>query len=280
MAKIAVPVHEPTSVSHRVAAIGKFARYKPEDGTIQREMEVKKDARLERLLGAWRRYRDITKDIRFEFFTEDAPAAHSFAYEMIQSGGYGQKQVAKFCIVVAHEIENKTVLPLEIFLSALINRSERKSFEIPLHLFAQGSGKYTGRLSVAILNMKKVVFHGDVDYIGKMMKGGLAVINGDAHAIIGEMMEGGSIELNGNVLVTDADRFSSIIGARMSGGRIIIRGDVKIDSASIESGGTPRIGGGMTVGEIHLDGDPPHSFDFSRLVHGRIFHRGKLIVDK
>jgi formylmethanofuran dehydrogenase subunit C len=53
-----------------------------------------------------------------------------------------------------------------------------------------------------------------------------------------------------------------------SGHRIIIDGDV-----------TRNIGYGMSGGEIHLNGD----YDYipqKEIIKGRIFHKGRLIVDK
>ena len=73
-------------------------------------------------------------------------------------------------------------------------------------------------------------------------------------------MKGGSITVNGNAKMQ--------CGNFMKGGTIFLNGDAR----------DIMIGNFMEGGEIHINGDYESISD--EFEHGKIFHKGKLIVDK
>jgi formylmethanofuran dehydrogenase subunit C len=90
-------------------------------------------------------------------------------------------------------------------------------------------------------NTKNIIVNGNAcNSVGYGMRGGSIIVKGDAGSLIGSRMEDGTIAVNGNAGV--------FIGARMSGG------------------------------EIHIEGG--HGSIADNIIHGKIFHKGKLIVDK
>ncbi len=82
-------------------------------------------------------------------------------------------------------------------------------------------------------------------------------ISGDAGFLLGSLMTGGIIELDGSVIRA---------GLGQRGGKIVINGF---------AGGL--IGQSMEGGEIHVNG--PYC-EPGKVNHGKIFHNGRLIVDK
>ena len=102
------------------------------------------------------------------------------------------------------------------------------------------------------------------DGIGMYMEGGTIVIRRGAVKGadgVGARMNGGYIQANANV--------DGPVGSDMSGGVIVIRGNV--------TGFQGVVGSGMTGGEIYMDGEIRKIGDVK---HGKIFHWGRLIVDK
>ena len=107
-------------------------------------------------------------------------------------------------------------------------------------------------------------------FTGLNMESGKLVINGNVNNDLGIDLKGGTIIVNGNVhVVYDEPN----IGAGMEGGTIIINGDVSAYDKL-------TIGGGMTGGTIIFNGEIPDDVDFSQIKHGKIYHKGELIVDK
>jgi hypothetical protein len=132
-------------------------------------------------------------------------------------------------------------------------------------------------------NRKNVIIDGEVGTdAGNSMRGGSLLIKGYADQDLGIYMEGGKITLEG--------RGYGTVGLNMRGGIIEVHGgyapfpfDTRI----------PRIGHGMTGGEIHMHGilrdcykkPPMDDIELLRsagkhVKHGRIFYEGELIVDK
>jgi hypothetical protein len=84
------------------------------------------------------------------------------------------------------------------------------------------------------------------------------VVRGDVGHNTGYMMESGSIKIEGNS--------GCALGLDMRGGIISISGDAA------------DVGEGMVGGEIHLNGN--YWMISDKLMHGRVYQKGKLIVDK
>lgn len=92
------------------------------------------------------------------------------------------------------------------------------------------------------------------------MRGGLAIITGSATDSPGLVMRDGTLVILGDAMDN--------VGDFMQGGVIRVKGNARRD-----------IGNEMTGGEIHIDGDFQRLND-KLIKHGKIFHKGKLIVDK
>ena len=84
------------------------------------------------------------------------------------------------------------------------------------------------------------------------------VVNGDAGYYVGRGMTGGRVIIEGNL--------DDYAGSEMKGGSIMVKGNAG-----------HCIGEGMEGGEIHTDGEIG---EIGNVKHGKIFHKGKLIVDK
>ena len=68
----------------------------------------------------------------------------------------------------------------------------------------------------------------------------------------------------GGVLIIEDD--ISKPGCTMKGGRLVCHGDA-----------IGLVGENMNGGEVHIDGDIG---PIGNIIHGKIYHKGKLIVDK
>jgi formylmethanofuran dehydrogenase subunit C len=108
------------------------------------------------------------------------------------------------------------------------------------------------------------------DELGIGMEGGRILIQGDAGNDVGGAMYGGRIEIMGNAgdFVGSGNYYWEKHDERngMRAGNIIIRGDAG-----------SHLGEGMRGGQIHVDGEIVGMGD---VVGGRIYHKGKLIVEK
>ena len=85
-------------------------------------------------------------------------------------------------------------------------------------------------------------------------------VSGCAGNLVGYKMASGTITVDGNVL--------DGLGDGLEGGKIIVHGTV---------GG---LGENMRGGEIHLEAEQDIDALIKNVKHGKIFHMGKLIVDK
>jgi formylmethanofuran dehydrogenase subunit C len=137
-----------------------------------------------------------------------------------------------------------------LFMSALMECSSHKDFELPLHHF-DGNIR-----SMGFYNTKNLILNGGVDsYTGEKMQGGSIILNGDADQIVGTHMEDGLITVNGNV--------GGGLGFGMDGGKIVVNGNAG-----------NNVGEGMEGGEIHINGDYE---SLGEINGGKIFQNGNLI---
>jgi formylmethanofuran dehydrogenase subunit C len=188
------------------------------------------------------------------------------------------------------------------FLSAAINLSPDTDFVIHTSHFEEAPN------FLGFMNKKRIRIVGDAGaWSGSHMddgiititgnahlpadslQGGRMVIEGDAISALGEEMAGGNVlvkgcfrgalwpdgeelgrKLSGGVIKILGDVCVESIGSEMTGGRIIITGDLDSDR------GVSEIGNCMTGGEIHLEGEIGQHYEIKG---GRIYHRGRLLVD-
>ena len=171
------------------------------------------------------------------------------------------------------------------FFTVLINNGKDEEYVI----FTENWGFEADFLGEE--NCKKIIINGDVgcalgaemrsgsivlggnagDEVGIVMSGGKIRVDGDVFGHCGESMEGGEITIMGNVK-PEKNSLRTLLGGTnylgraMENGKIVVMGDVSV-----------IIGENMTGGEIHLEGDYE---SIGNVIHGKIYHKGKLIVDK
>ena len=144
-----------------------------------------------------------------------------------------------------------------IFISAAINQCADRVFVIETK--ERRLYRYERINNVGYRNTKEVRIVGSVGrQTGKLMKEGCIIIRGDAGDETGAWMEGGSLIVSGNA--------GSGLGAGMSGGCIKVGGNAG-----------HFLGQGMRGGQIHVEGRISTIGD---VIHGKIYHKGKLIVNK
>jgi hypothetical protein len=174
------------------------------------------------------------------------------------------------------------------FLSAMVEAAEGEDFtlhvsHLPFELDYLG---YRNRKNILVLgdtgkhlaqNMQEgmICVSGDAgDDIGFMMEGGQVIIIGNSEDDAGHDMRGGTILIEGDA--------GSRAGNQMRGGNIVIMGDVDPNLAQWLCGGEIHVEGSLAT-EEKLEYLRSFSCDASQVDEvfgGRVFHRGRLIVDK
>jgi hypothetical protein len=155
---------------------------------------------------------------------------------------YSMMEIQTFIVVLTVERADR-ILKDNFSLSALINNCKEKECVLNFEtLNAVGCEPW----SICYENQKLIRIKGNVaERIGERMKSGIIILDGNINQGIGIRMTGGEIIVNGNV--------SHVIGHKMQGGEIHINGDILYHK----------------VGDIAKD-----------VIHGQIYHKGNLIVDK
>jgi formylmethanofuran dehydrogenase subunit C len=225
--------------------------------------------------------------------------------------------VEKFSIIMT-EFEHEDMFGPESgkFLRALVRVAEGTNFTIhtkhwerPLsEMYAVGSKRI--KVIGDVFSAGAYYGGGELEIEGKVlldlgehMTNGRVEVDGvaiDEYTSIGSGMEGGIIIIRGNI--------GNCAGNRMKGGIVIIKGNAgdfiggaeysvstpplpfgrnpwRTDPPNGMEGGTIRVEGNagklvgnhMRGGEIHLEGS---YVSLGTVYHGRIYHKGKLIVDK
>jgi glutamate synthase domain-containing protein 3 len=275
-----------TAVQRRIevppmAARKRFGRYKDEKGKSVREVDVKDDEGVRDILKALERSRmgvpeviavnfgspvEVGMDIKHSNFRK--------AQEALISVECSKKEVERFYVLLNDwQGEGNISQNAGLFLSALANRVMEEEIELNL-----------ASLGIAIdclgwMNIGHLRIHGDAGSdLGAFMAGGRIVLEGNAgrRAEIG--MRGGTLEIIGNsgdslgalqtysMPIDQVNQRDGVYVCPMTGGRITVWGDAG-----------EKIGDFMEGGEIHVYGKIGGLGDVKR---GKIYHKGKLIVDK
>jgi hypothetical protein len=270
-----VAVQRRIEVPH-MAASKRFGRYKDEKEKTVRKASVKEDESLDKLTRIWK---------RFKRYIYEGPARRRLL-RALKEVEYTPDDVTKFSVILSDfqtdEIpkwfrQTEFGKKVGLMLSALVENGEENDFTISiqnLHIPPDYLG-YQNRKNVSII--------GDVNsYLGFQMTAGRMIIQGNASTMVGASMEGGEIIVKGNVRQIGGD---TEYNRRSRGGRIVVEGDVgeictaRKGSVIVVGGHVQSIGWETLAGEIHLDG----TYDSIKLSSGsrtRIYHKGKLIVDK
>jgi len=228
-----------------VAFGSRFGKYKPEEEKDVRKADVKEDPALKELVGIWKLY-----DARDIWACCHEDCSYPFIWR-----AFSAQDIAKFVIAMG-EFQGEPDFSTKAghIISTLINQSKDREFFINI-------SHISGRIfNLGERNTKTIIIRGDVEGVGEGMKGGRIVVEGNATltAPHSQMILNGSIVMVTLVLPSD-------VGLNMRGGQIIVRGNA------------PTVGCGMTGGEIHIDGDIAKVGD---VIHGKIYHKGVLIVGK
>jgi hypothetical protein len=270
-----------------VSALGKFGGFRPESEKMIRTAEIEMNPALVGMIDAWHRCSDemITEKSYFEM------------YGRIKMLRYTATDVAAFSIYLG-ELQNEMLFNFKAgtYLSALINNSEEREFVIHTkHLMEPIN-------HIGYLNSKMIIVEGDAgDDAGARMVAGTLIINGNADFSVGNAMQGGVIIVNGNAeervgtemsggSITIKGNAGDMAACEMTGGEITIEGDARNKAGIMMRGGKFTINGvaawflgeGMEGGEIHVNG---RIIDFmatlrNSVIGGKIYHKGKLIIDK
>jgi len=241
-----------------------------------RETDIKEGKQFEQLISAWSTYRRLTKSRNF---LANTPIADPFSFVYLQALDlaknlmYSSKDVEKSSIILAEfQDEEWFFVKAGLFLSALINNGKEENYTVHTrHL--QCSFRNLG-----YRNRKNIVVEGDANVgAGECMEDGSIIVKGSSDGDVGRNMKGGNITIEGDA--------KDHVGNLLKGGVIVVKGDAgSWIGYRMEGGVTTIIGNAgyfvgqeMKGGEIHLYGKYK---SIENVIHGKIFHKGKLIVDK
>jgi hypothetical protein len=260
----------------------RFRHYAPEDELPVRKSDVRTSEGLRQILPIWKAF-----SLKTGYVHDVAVVDQEYGWvdhDALKLARYTPEDVAAFALglsefqELAHFADKAGV-----FLSALINNGKDDDYAIHTpHLSIQPS--YLGYKNAKNLLVRSGRRHAypRLDHCGLGMSGGRITVEGDAGNNAGQGISGGSVIVNGNAgawaglnmhggeLVVKDDSEDGI-GYSMSGGSITILGNVQT------KGITLKIGDYMIGGEIRIEGELSTLGDVR---HGRIFHKGKLILDK
>jgi formylmethanofuran dehydrogenase subunit C len=280
-----------------MAARRRFGNYKDESQKATREAEVE-DTALKRILSFWKQ-KDLMDGVCDERNYETLANA-------IRGIEYTSEDIHKFCIALTDLQDEKDFgMKAGYFLSALINEGQDTEYEINVEHLA-GQIDFFGKN-----NRKIVTVTGDLGkYTGQSMQEGSLTVKGNVENDAGSFMDGGELRVEGSADGSLGDMMSggriivkescgTDVGEKMQGGEIIIEGDAYGNVGNEMEGGSITIMGNMikekvrkmgvytlfgTVGnemqggEIHLNGR--YFLRKTCIKGGKIYHKGKLIVDK
>ena len=231
--------HHPDPINS-VSSLKRFGQYKEEGHSIVWEGQIKHDAAIRRLLGAWEKY-----DRVFKMPTHDMDEGDVYIYPyrlacvLVEDLHPLPSHVERFSITLSSFIEMADFrLKAGMFLSALINTGKHKVYSVRTLDYGEGIS------CLGMFNTKNVSIMGDVgEFACYCMKDGKVIINGDAGGGLADRLCGGIVVLNGN---------------HMAGKEWY---DISMEG-----------------GELHLNGDNLRLPD--GLTRGKIFHKGVLVRGK
>ena len=258
----------------RMAVSKRFGMYKKEEKVGVRKAEIKEDQTLGKFSKIWRKVFQQDKGM-----DQDIGRLHSALSRLLKRIEYSHKDVEKFSLMLADfPLEEDMPGEAGLFLSALINNGKDSDYVVHAEPFGQID-------ILGFRNRKSITLKGNGGvWIGTEMKGGKLIVEGDVDDEIGGGMRGGKILVKGN---------SGSAGDHMKGGEIMIEGNAGAVGNFMEGGriivkgnATLQVGDFMEGGEIVIEGEISSIEDEifgsieDNVNHGKIYHKGKLIVDK
>ncbi|MEW6035053.1 MAG: hypothetical protein AB1529_00430 [Candidatus Micrarchaeota archaeon] len=289
------------SGAEAVSAARKFRRYRPEEERPIRDADLKTGSTA-KLLGIWSQLDAIVDEHNYE-----PGSLYPKALKKLKGLRCSAKDI-EYMLAAFDSIREASKSgwfyeTIGTFLSALINKAKEREFTLDTRLIHGEEIDELGYRNTKMLTilgnagtatggcMRKGVLRvrGNSGYMtGCRMTGGLLIVEGDTGEETGYEMTGGKIIVRGSAWDS--------VGGQMRGGEIVVEGnagswigcsEMGPDSDRLYSmtGGKVTINGkagadvgdDMQGGEIHLNGE----FEsIGNVISGRIFHKGKLIVDK
>ncbi|MEW6036494.1 MAG: hypothetical protein AB1529_07825 [Candidatus Micrarchaeota archaeon] len=254
-----------------LAASKKFGRYGPEAEKASRTGQYKREE-FNDIMDLWQRMWDsqkATRDLE-KMYEEAAKGVEALGMAGIEFGEFAAR-VAELSILLPEDegvgLIKHNNFRAGIALSAVINCSSRELFDIDL----DGVGIALAELGYR--NVKEVTFRRGAplygtasDFnLGNCMEKGSIDYHGGIFGRVGRKMSGGVIRIHGDAISSPVGNLP--IGAKMTGGEIWVFGNAD-----------NLVGPGMRGGEIHFEGD--FGGISETMISGRIYHKGRLIVDK
>jgi hypothetical protein len=227
-----------------LAASKRFGNYKDESQKPERYPDIKSNKILEKMTKALSLFIEISRigDLSSELNDR-------LAVGLLEHMCYSSNDVEQFSLLLSDmDLDRSKKLRLSHFFNGLVTSGQASSYTI--HTAGYGSEM----IDLTLRTPKELIVNGDAGFVvGCSMSAGKLIINGDARSGLGSEMSGGLIVLNGNFIHDNDPGYG--------------------------------LGEGMTGGEIHLNGDilgdPILPSEIIRKVcAGRIYHKGRLIVDK
>jgi hypothetical protein len=233
-----------------LAGAKRFRRYKKEAEKRETGPEVEKDRKLEVLLKV---VQNISSDEMLGHLSLQAMMDSSEGFESLSG------------------------------LEDVIDTTNRDLDPLWLRPLRGLSADEVSRFCMAIRDVTEDEFNNRVGYALELM---ILFGKDERYELSFEHMEGDIMELgtaNDKEVIINGS--VSSVGFSMRGGRIIVKGDTFYDVGQSMKGGTiivegdsqGTIGESMKGGEIHVYGEIG---DIEDIEGGRIYHKGKLIVDK
>jgi hypothetical protein len=228
-----------------MAARKRFGRYKKEGVKELKRVHVKGDQITRALAEAFGRFLTYTFDKALEDGEKSGSVdirieIYAKAVESLKGLDYSSLDVERFCFVLPQIIDG-------------IDAQSMSRYHTGLFLSAivnEGRGN-TFRINIEQFNpaVESLCYKNQKD----------VSIKGDVGCHLGYGMLSGTIHIDGST--------RALVGYGMCGGRIIVEGKAR--------------GAGMRMkgGEIHMHGEM-EDLRGSNVTRGKIFHRGKLIIDR
>jgi hypothetical protein len=245
----------------------RFGRYKAESVKKVLKPSLVNDTTLKKLTDAWLSVGWI--DHYLELIDENLSAI----LRHIKDIQYTAKDVEKFSIALA-EFQGGRYFNERAgyFLSALINNGPESDYVVHTRQLSENIDL------LGLKNTKNITLNGNAgQFVGMFMVSGKLIIKGSALWMTGSSLKGGEILIQGNG--------GFYLGNQMDDGKIIVEGSTEKDVGEhmkggrifVHGNGGISLGSYMAGGEIHVGGDIGW---IGSIKHGKIFHKGKLIVDK
>lgn len=220
-----------------------FGKYKPEEERVVRNVKVKEDRVLRQLTGILRQVMPLWTDEELGIDMEDPTSGIAWR------GGPVTETVSRMT-------KNLRITSKDIERFSLATGEFQHEAG-----FAGASGVLLSKLMALSKESSHTIHTNHLDVLPKDLgcdNTKNVTINGDVGDEAGLDAHSGTLTIKGHA--------GDFCGWRMSGGAIIVKGNAGED-----------LGDMMEGGEIHVEGKIGSIGD---VIHGKIFHKGKLIVDK